>query len=171
AANLEPAELDLTPKNPGYLGPQACSECHAERVAEFLRTRHAVACIEPSSERVTLAFDSGPKEHRALNSDATFTMSRSGDGFEMAVTRPGEKGGSARIALVYGSRGAGDEMYFTWHDDKLFELPMAWLYPQNCWGSTTLNPHGAGDFGRETGPRCLECHNTSFAYVPRPHHP
>jgi tetratricopeptide (TPR) repeat protein len=173
AVSLEPRdEGDGAPVNPGYLGPQACAECHSQRVAEFLKTRHALACVEPSPDSVTPTFDSGPRHHRALNSDATFTMSRAGDGYHLDVTRPGDKGeqrGSAKIALVYGSRGLADEMYFTWHGDLLFELPMAWLYPQNCWGSTTLNPHGGGDFGRETGPRCLECHNTWFSYVPGTH--
>jgi tetratricopeptide (TPR) repeat protein len=173
AVSLEPKdEGEGAPANPGYLGPQACAECHAERVADFLKTRHAVACVEPSPDRVTRAFDAGPNAHHALNSDATFTMSRSGSGFRMSVARPGDKSeqrGSADIGLVYGSCGAADEMYFTWHGDQLFELPMAWLYPLNCWGSTTLNPHGSGDFGRETGPRCLECHNTWFAYVPGTH--
>src|SRR6516162_5285470 len=31
---------DQTAANPGYLGPQACAACHAERVAEFLGTNH-----------------------------------------------------------------------------------------------------------------------------------
>src|SRR5262245_52916488 len=169
AVSLEPKDVDLAPLNPGYLGPQACAECHSERVAEFLKTRHAVACVEPSVERVTQAFDSGPKTHRPVNSDATFAMSRAGDEYRMNVTRPGGQRGGAKIGLVYGSRGAGDEMYFTWQGDLLFELPMAWLYPQNCWGSTTISPHGSGHFGRETGPRCLECHNTWFTYVPGTH--
>jgi Flp pilus assembly protein TadD len=167
AVSLEPVDNgDAAPANPGYLGPQACAECHAQRVAEFLKTRHAVACVEPSPDRVTPTFETGPHQHRALNSDATFTMSHSGNGYRLDVTRPGSQSGSAKIALVYGSRGIADEMYFTWHGDLLFELPMAWLYPQNCWGSVTVDPHGRGDFGRETGPRCLECHNTWFSYVP-----
>src|SRR4051794_4925723 len=62
AVSLEPADVDFTPTNPGYLGPQACAECHAQRVAEFLKTRHALACVEPSPDRVTRTFDSGPNQ-------------------------------------------------------------------------------------------------------------
>src|SRR6516225_5998075 len=41
AVSLEPVDNgDAAPANPGYLGPQACAECHAQRVAEFLKTRH-----------------------------------------------------------------------------------------------------------------------------------
>jgi tetratricopeptide (TPR) repeat protein len=162
---------EITVVNPGYLGPQACAECHAERVAEFFKTRHAIACIEPSRDNVTAAFEARAPL-TARNSGVRFEMSRAGDEFLLTAVRPSSKGQeqtSARIGLVYGSRGAGDEMYFTWHGDHLYELPMAWLYPQGCWGNTTIDPHGSGDFGRETGPRCLECHNTWIGHVPGSH--
>src|SRR5262249_41532368 len=106
---------------------------------------------------------------RPLNSDFTFKMSRAGDEYRVDVSRPGAKGGTARINFVYGSRGIGDEMYFTWDGDQMFEIPVAWLYPQQGWGNTTVNPHGSGHFGREPGPRSLECHTPWSPYVAGSH--
>src|SRR5262249_8282885 len=77
----------------------------------------------------------------------------------------GEQRTSTRIALAYGT-GNADEIYFTWHDDRLHELPAAWLHPQNRWGASPFNPYGSDDFSRETTTRCLECHNTWFEHVP-----
>src|SRR5205807_1382783 len=37
----------IIPRNPGYLGPQACAACHAARVAQMQTTRHFRACRVP----------------------------------------------------------------------------------------------------------------------------
>jgi tetratricopeptide (TPR) repeat protein len=98
-----------------------------------------------------------------------FEMTRSGADFvETAVhaTPAGEQRTPARIDLVYGSGGSADEIYFTWHGDRLNELPIVWLHPLGRWGEQPFDPHNSGDFSRMTTPRCLECHNTWFTHVP-----
>src|SRR5438132_88936 len=48
ALALPDEELDEpVVRNPGYVGPEACAACHAERVAEFKATRHYHACRAP----------------------------------------------------------------------------------------------------------------------------
>jgi tetratricopeptide (TPR) repeat protein len=95
-------------------------------------------------------------------------MTQSGGDFlqtTILTTPTGEKRASARIALAHGA-GQADEVYFTWHDDRLYELPVAWLHPLKRWGASPFDPYGAADFSRETTTRCLECHNTWFEHVP-----
>jgi tetratricopeptide (TPR) repeat protein len=89
-----------------------------------------------------------------------------GDYFQTAIRAAptGEQRTQSRIDLAYGT-GTADEIYFTWHEDRLFELPMAWLHPQKRWGRQPFNPHLSGDFSRTTTTRCLECHNTWFEHV------
>jgi Flp pilus assembly protein TadD len=157
------------PRNPGYLGPQACAACHAARVAEFQATRHFQACREPQAATMPPGFAPGRGTYITRVPGLRFEMTQAGGDFlqtAIAAKPGGEQRASAPIALVYGSAGKADEIYFTWHGDRLYELPMAWLHPLNRWGEEPFNPYGTGDFTRTTTPRCLECHNTWFVHVP-----
>ncbi len=93
-----------------------------------------------------------------------FEMTRSGDDFfatSVQATAEGEQRVSYQLGLVYGSANKRDEMYFAWQDDRLCNIPVAWLYPFDRWGD-------ASDTMRvlDTPPSCLECHNTWIAHVP-----
>jgi tetratricopeptide (TPR) repeat protein len=93
-----------------------------------------------------------------------FEMTRTGNDFVATAiqARPrGEDRVSYKIDMVYGSGGTSDEMYFTWRDDQLFNLPIAWLYPFNIWGHAVSN-----DLLRPAASNCLECHNTWAAHIP-----
>jgi hypothetical protein len=155
-------------RNPGYLGAQACAPCHSRRVAEFQSTRHFRACCVPQSATMPSAFSAGRGSYTAPGQALRFEMrERQGEYFETAIRRTaaGEERTSAPVNLVYGSGGAADEIYFTWHGDRLNELPMAWLHPLQRWGAQPFNPHMEGDASRITTPRCLECHNTWIEHV------
>ena len=59
---------------------------------------------------------------------------------------------------------AGDQIYFTFRDDRLYELPVAWLF-RSVVGPKPFDPHGSGNYLKTTTPRCLECHNTWIGRV------
>src|SRR5262245_1609178 len=73
--------------NPGYVGPNACAECHANRVGEFLGTRHAIACVEPSAQRVTPSLATQPNALTVPGANVRFEMSRAGDDFLLTAVR------------------------------------------------------------------------------------
>jgi len=154
--------------NPGYVGAQACAECHAQRVANFMTTTHYRACRLPEAGNMPPGFAPGRGTYTTRNPALRFEMAQAGDHFlqtAIHTTAKGEERTSARIALAYGT-GNADEIYFTWHGDRLYELPMAWLNPLKRWGEQPFSPYGSGDFSRTTTPRCLECHNTWVDHVP-----
>ena len=158
------------PENPGYLGPRACAPCHAARVAEFQKTNHFRACREPREGDMPLGFEPGRGAYAPPGRGVGFTMTHAGEDFLVTAVPRTAVGGpraTSRIAFVYGAA-AADEVFFTWHGDGLYELPVVWLHPQSAWGNTPFSPHGTGepDFSRHTTPRCLECHNTWFGHVP-----
>ncbi len=158
----EPAAPD-----PGYVGPQACAACHAERVAEFQATRHFRACRLPEAGAMPPGFAPGQGTYASRYPGLRFEMTQAGGDFVQTAihtTPTGEQRTTARIDLVYGA-GTADEIYFTWHDDRLYELPMAWLHPLSRWGEQPFNPYGPADLSRTTTPRCLECHNTWLEHV------
>jgi tetratricopeptide (TPR) repeat protein len=163
-ADQDPEPDELAPRNPGYVGPQSCVRCHSRRVAEFQKTRHFLACRPPPAEEMPPAFAPGKGTYAAREPGLRFEMTRDGDAFlqtSFRATPGGEQRSTARIGLVYGSGGITDEVFLTWRGDRLYELPVVWLHPQERWGASPFDPRG-----REMTPRCLECHNTWFGHVP-----
>lgn len=155
--------------NPGYVGPQACADCHAERVAEFHQTRHFLANCVPDPHRVPPGFLPGQGKFQLVESALRFEMTvKEGQLLQTAIRESdvSAKPVSADVAFIYGSEGGNDEVYFTRHGDRLNELPMVWLAALNKWGASPFDRHGGGDFSREMTIRCVECHNTWFEHVP-----
>jgi len=164
-----PVELQpVRYSNPGYVGANVCGECHQSRLDEFRGTRHFIACCTPDGEHTPTGFDGESAEISSPHWKFRFQPVRDDNGYFEHVTgsiparRVDER---HRIDMVYGAKGKADEVYFTWQQNRLYELPFAWLTPWNCWGKQVY-----GDMGdnvlRSTTPRCLECHTTYFEHVP-----
>ena len=155
--------------NPGYVGMRTCAKCHAKRVAEFQTTKHFHACREPEPGMMAPGFAAGKGLFAFGNPKVQFEMTQAGHDFLQSNTRETDAGTQkfdAKIGLVYGSTRTADEVYFTWHDDRLYELPVVWLHTQNRWATEAFNPFGNRDLTRTTTTRCLECHNTWIEHVP-----
>lgn len=168
-ADPEPVEPRITvSQNPGYLGPEACAECHQERVSEFRRTKHFRTCRIPAADELPSQFHTGANVYSPRFAGTRFEMIREGEQFfQTTVTTvpSGETRHASRIDLVLGA-GNADDVYVTWHDDgRMYELPIAWLWPSETWGASHfLTPFGTGDFSRAMTVRCMECHNTWMDY-------
>jgi predicted CXXCH cytochrome family protein len=150
-----------------YLGVQACAACHARRVREFLTTSHYRTSRLPQAGEMPPGFAPGKGGHVTRYPAVRFDMTRTGQDFfqtTLHATPAGEQRTASRIDLVYGA-GHADEVYFTWRGDRLYQLPMVWLHPQQRWANISFNRYGGGDFSREGTARCLECHTTWFEHV------
>jgi tetratricopeptide (TPR) repeat protein len=168
AAADEDEDLEPPARDPGYVGPRACAACHAERVAEFLKTPHFLACREPEPKGMPAGFAPGKGAYATRDPALRFEMTRDGDAFFQTSLKQASDGVQkipTRIGLVYGGGGA-DEVYHAWHGEELVELPMSWLHPQHRWGISPYNASTTGEYSRPTTTRCLECHNTWFDHVP-----
>ncbi len=163
---------DLTQSlpNPGYLGANACAPCHAKRVEEFLLTNHAHAIRRPDTALMPSGFKEGKNRIATSDPDFHFEMAHEGDAFyQKAWSRLGDGKWNIeakKIDFVYGW-GRLDEVNFSWENDRLFELPAAWIYPMEAWGlASTYQPHISPSGTREATPNCLECHTTWFSHYP-----
>lgn len=160
---------DAKPKNPGYVGMQACAACHAERVAEFRATRHCLACCPPQAAMMSAAFGSADNVYTARDPALRFEMTHSGEKFfQTAIqqTPQGERRSVSQIDLVYGAGAGSDEVYLSWNGDRLSELPIVWLPGEQTWGASSYDRFGAGSFSRPLTHRCLECHATWVEHTP-----
>lgn len=167
-AEIAISSTDEIPSPPGYVGPLACIDCHRERVAEFMQTKHFQACREPEADGMPKGFLPGHGQFPSREPQIAFEMTHTKEGFFQTATvsnSSGQRKTSSRIDLIYGSP-PNDEVYFTWQGDHLSELPVAWLHPQQEWGASTFHPDSTGDFSRPISVRCLECHTTWFQHVP-----
>lgn len=155
--------------NPGYVGAAVCGECHAARLAEFTQTRHYRACWTSERGPMPPAFTGDKTKYTSQYPGIRFQFDHIGNDYLQTLIRDTPQGpmrSTHRIDLVYGAGGMADEVYFTWKDDQLRELPAAWLGPSQQWGEQPFNPLADGDFTRTTTPRCLECHNTWVEHIP-----
>ena len=160
---------NLTENPAGYLGPEKCAACHAERVNEFRESRHYLACVEASDATLPAAFLKGDAEFTPPGSPVTFRMVKNGDEFQQVAIRRTPAGtieSRAPVSLVYGFGAETDDVYFSWKNNQLSELPMSWLHPSQEWGTGGFDHQGGGDYSRPTNPRCLECHNTWLEHIP-----
>jgi tetratricopeptide (TPR) repeat protein len=137
-------------------------------VAQFLKTNHFRACREPCDGAMPAGFAPGKGTFTAREPGLRFEMTQSGSDFlhtAVQSTSAGAKRSSTRIAWIYGA-GDADEVYFGWHGDKLYELPVSWLHPQQQWGIAPRYRYSTeDDFSRDATPRCVECHNTWVGHV------
>lgn len=168
--DLAPEIIDLEPalvnENPGFVGHQVCKECHATRVTEFEETRHHLACCTPDQQPMPKAFARKMVFSPERIKSAQFEMSGTEGRFQQRVLAEGVAKQDSPIGLIYGSQGIADEIYFSWNENRLVELPVAWLGPQQQWGLQVFaDPYHHSDFSRHGTTRCLECHNTWFEYV------
>ncbi len=160
--------LAVASSSAGYVGVDACRECHTERVDHFKETNHFRTCRFPQTEEMLEKFSAGPTRYQTRQPDCWFEMAVQGDRFvQTAVTRTaaGEQRRSEQIGLVYGA-GTYDEVFHYWQGNGLFQMPVAYLNPTQEWGNSPGYLDGDVKFTRETGPRCVECHNTYFEHIP-----
>lgn len=164
------ASAEGSNRNPGYIGPEQCRECHAARVAEFSLTNHHRTCRAPAAEDMPEAFHEGPSTCNAGFPGVRFEMQRiQSEWFQTTIrTSDGmESRTQTRIDLVLGA-GTTDDVYLSWDShERIRELPVAWLWPRQEWGvSHFCTPWGSGDFSRAMTVRCMECHTTWMQHEP-----
>jgi len=169
AAATPDDDLVVSPAvNPGYVGSTACAACHAARFDTFKDTRHHWAGTAPADRPMPAAFHTGGS-FASSEPAVRFAMTKEDGQYVQKTfhaTPQGRRETTSLIGMVYGHGGQFDEVYFTWRDNRLFELPVTWLHPTKEWANTPIDARGAGDFSRVTTVRCVECHATWLGHVP-----
>lgn len=169
-AFLSSYKSPLISTNPGFVGPDACRECHQENHSGASQSNHFRACriVQPNDMPDGFAGETAALSPQ--NTNIQFKMRRDGDSFWMDTYEVKDSTASpvaqSRLDLVLGSGGKFDDVFLSWKDDgSMFELPMAWLYPSHQWATSHFDPYSSGDHSRPLTVRCLECHNTWINHV------
>jgi hypothetical protein len=154
-----------------YLGDEACQPCHQEIADTYRGTAHHLTSRLPSAASIAGKFTSGSNILRTSNPYLRFAMSATKEGFfESAVEElaPSKTiSHTERIDVVVGS-GRKGQSYLFWKGDTLFELPVTYWTELDAWINSPGFPDGSPRFDKPIVPRCLECHGTSFRWLPPP---
>lgn len=154
-----------------FVGDDACRSCHQQQAKTYLETGHHWATSWPSPRTVKGSFTPDSNIMRTSNPYLHFEMTVSPAGyFQSAVEEPGEGKKitrTERIDIVAGLPRKG-QSYLFWKGDQLFQLPVTYWVETNSWVNSPSYPDGSPHFDKAIIPRCLECHASSFEWMPPP---
>jgi hypothetical protein len=170
---------DSTPSSPektqsslhDYVGDDACFPCHQEIAKTYQATAHHRTSSLASAHSIAGKFTPGSNTLHTSNPYLTFVMTATKNGFfESAVEElaPSKTiSHTERIDIVIGS-GRKGQTYLFWKGETLFELPVTYWTELDSWTNSPGYPDGSPRFDKPIVPRCLECHGSSFEWLPPP---
>ena len=163
-SNEEHLQSDVA-SNPGYLGPDACAECHPSHYDSCLETAH----YQTSSLTVTDSPLAGDVPARIESGEEKlwYRIDRQNDQLLQSVVVEEDGQNFVRsfpISIITGS-GRHGQTYLTWFEDSLFQLPVSHVTAGNTFMHSPGFQPGVANFARPVSARCLECHATWFSQV------
>lgn len=145
-------------ENPGFVGPQACRECHADKFDSFIHTAHFHTSRPASAETVHGSFAEGRNEMLTQEPNVTFDMIRRDEELLQRVDFYGWQF-EVPMQIAFGSAKMG-ESYLYWHGDQLYQHNVTYLTGGDCWVNSPGFVDGDAAYARPIPSRCVECHTT-----------
>jgi hypothetical protein len=146
-----------------YSGSAACQNCHKEIFQRFGLTAHYRDSRPANGETILGSFDSGRNRFN-YRGEVVVVMERKDSGFFETAYRDGQHYRTAPIDIVIGS-GRKGQTYLYWNDEKLFQLPISYFTPLDCWCNSPGYTIDSPTFNRRVPSQCLECHATNARTV------
>lgn len=162
-----PAKIGLDQPYQGYVGPQACVECHAEIAAMQSTTAHYSASMIAAEETIHGSFEAGRNRLPTVFPGHDLLMENAnGELRQSLVYRAPERDvriRSGEFAIVLGL--VKGQTYLYWRNDLLCQLPASYANSADEWAYSPGYPDGRPYFDRVIKPDCLDCHATVFEEV------
>lgn len=152
--------VKLGPRPSGYVGSQACTECHATIAASYARhPMYRSAGSTPGADDVE-NFEQGTQF--SLDDGRIYRVVKQEDGIyhhEILRDQQGETiyEEAAKIAYFIGS-GARGKSYTIDRGGLLFQSPISWFTSDQKWDISPGYGHRHVRFGRRIVERCVDCH-------------
>ena len=168
-ASAEPDDtVKPTSKNPGYLGAQACAECHRDKHDGFVHTSHHRTSRPIGDGTLEGPFEEPENQLHVDASDLRYTLVRKAGKPYQRVSFGGWES-DFPMDIVTGSSKSG-QTYLYWHGDALFQNHVSFLTPADEWIPSPGFPSQGGIFSRTIQLGCLECHITYIDLRSPPNH-
>lgn len=154
------------PSKPGFLGADACAECHQDRYDGFIHTAH-----HQTSGRVKPGygighFDEPGSRLKTSDENLLFTMTQH-DGRYFQQVSLADWNLEVPLDVFTGSAKAGQSFLY-WHQDALFQAHISYLTAADQWVISPGYQETSVIYTRAIRPQCLECHIT---YIDRKRKP
>lgn len=158
---------------PGYMGADACRECHQQRHESFSHTGHYLASATVNTQAIDSNVIRGHWEspqNRLQPGDPLleFAIRRQGDGLVQRVSFV-DWNIEIPMDLVTGSAKTG-QTYLYWVDNALFQAHVSYLADSDEWVTSPGYSQTSVDFSRPIKTICLECHVTYVRQIRPPNH-
>lgn len=149
------AAATATVVDPGYVGPEVCAGCHAERVEAVRKTSHFNASGPVVREKLLAPVT----EHVHVSEAAGLRLevgARGDELWQQGIDDVRDERMSRRMDVVIGS-GKLAQTFLSWEGDRLYELPATWFAAVG-WRFSPGYFDDRVDFARPVPGQCLECH-------------
>ncbi len=152
--------------NPGFVGPQACAECHRERHETYVETGHYRTSTV--ADATAGSFAAPENELQSSQGDLRYTMlEKEGRVFQRISFDQWSQ--SVPMDIRTGSGKVG-HTYLYWLGEALFQNHVSYYSATNEWiPSPGFNDFG-GTYSRPIELLCLECHVTYIDLTQPPNH-
>ena len=154
--------------NNGYLGAQACAECHQENHSGFVHTAHHMTSGLLGNGKVHGCFSGDDSKITTDDPELFFSMNRQGDRFIEKVNYA-DWSLEFPMSVFTGSAKSGQSFLY-WYDDALFQTHISYLSALDEWIPSPGYANTSGDYSRPIRSACLECHITYIAETRPPNH-
>ena len=152
----------------GYVGPNACAECHPSYFESFVETSHYRTSAVASEQTILGSFSPGESELKTASDNLSFEMHTDGENFyQRMLVKSGEEllGADYPFDLVTGS-GKIAQTYLFWQGSNLYQLHASYLTGTHSWITSPGYPDGTANLARPVPAVCVECHTTFFNEIP-----
>lgn len=154
----EPVDDTDQRTNPGYLGADACAECHRDRHKGFVETAHHLTSGRVVPGGIRGHFD-GPGSGLATNDAAlSFEMRNLEDRLVQTVSYDDWRL-DIPMDVFTGSAKSGQTMLY-WHGDGLYQTHVSYLTKVDSWIKSPGYDDTVAVYSRAIRDSCLECHIT-----------
>lgn len=148
----------------GYVGPDACAECHKENYDGFMQTAHSKTSALATKDSIHGSFDVGKNRLSTSSPNLNFEMvERDGKLFQRMLLQIQEQTSAADFPfdIVTGSGKVG-QTYLYFQGENLYQLHASYLTSTDSWMNSPGYADGVADFARPVLIECLECHSTFY---------
>ncbi len=144
--------------NPGFLGADACRECHQEKHSGFIHTAHHNTSGVVGTAAMHGHFSGPASTMRTSDPMLSFTMFQQGDKYIQQASFADYKL-DFPLNVFTGSAKTG-QTFLYWHQDELFQAFVSYLTALDEWIPSPGYTDRTVDYSRRIKTECLECHVT-----------
>jgi hypothetical protein len=154
--------------NPGFIGADACAECHQDKHRGFVETGHHQTSGLLTPDAVVGSISAPENLLQTPDPSLSFTINRSDQHVVQEVTLA-DWTLNVPMNVVFGSAKVGQSFGY-WQDNALYQTHVSYLTQTDNWIASPGFADTQANYTRAIRTGCLECHLTYIEQIKRPNH-